>query len=93
MTATALDTHVLSGDSPPRQLYQNGILYLHQRCAKCGRDFMREPGKTDWQAAYIGIGAFKVELLADSVTERWVSEECPGRILESDNVQRLTRRS
>ncbi len=52
---------------------------------------MRELGKTEWQAAY--IGAFKVELLADSVTERWVTEECPGRILESDNDQRLTRRS
>ena len=89
MTPTALDSHIFSGDSPPRELYHDGKLYLHQRCAKCGRDFMREPDSTDWKAVY--IGAFKVELLADSVTERWITEECPGRILESDNEQRLTR--
>jgi hypothetical protein len=35
----------------------------------------------------------KVELLADDVTQRWLSTECPGHILIEANVDRALRRS
>ncbi|SRR6266851_2328106 len=37
-----------------------------------------------WQAATAGIR--RIELLEDSLTERWVREECPGRLLPADDL-------
>jgi hypothetical protein len=45
----------------------------------------RFPAKSDharWQAAT--VGTLRIEPLADSVTERWVTEDCPGRFLTED---------
>ena len=89
MKPLGLKTHVWPDDFPPQEIYHDGKLYLHQKCAKCGRDFLREPDSTDWKAAH--IGAFKIELLADSVSDRWVNEECPRRVLAANDGQRLRR--
>jgi hypothetical protein len=43
----------------------------------------------DWRAIYIAI--FKVELLANVVTKRWLQEEFPRRRLPDDDVARATR--
>jgi len=45
---------------------------------------MQALDRTRWQAATVGI--LRIEPLADSVTERWVTEECPGRLLPDDGL-------
>ena len=64
---------------------------LFFRCRRCGRDFAQGLNGAGWHAAYIGL--LKVELLADDVTQRWLSTECPGHILIEANVDRGLRRS
>jgi hypothetical protein len=39
------------------------------------------------------VGAIRIELLVESVSERWVCEECPGRFLAEDVRTRAMRRS
>ena len=90
----ALDTHAWSDGATPHQIHQSGRTVFHHRCSRCGRDFAREfdgSDGSDWQAAY--VGAIRIELLAESVSERWVSEECPARIQPQDHAARATRRS
>jgi hypothetical protein len=87
-----MDSHVWSDDeSAPHQINQDGKVILHRRCMVCGRDFAREVTSSEWQAAH--LGAFRIEVLAESVTERWVNQKCPGQILEADIEQRRLRRS
>jgi hypothetical protein len=71
------------GDTP-RQITQDGKIIFHHRCLRCGRDFVQAIDRARWQAATAGIR--RIELLADSVTERWVREECPGRLLPADDL-------
>ncbi len=90
----ALDTHAWSDGITPHQVRQSGRIVLHQSCSRCGREFAREfdgSDGSDWQAAY--VGAIRIELLVESVSGRWVSEECPGRLLTTDHAQRAMRRS
>jgi hypothetical protein len=92
MRPNAMDSHVWSDDeSAPHQINQDGKVILHRRCMVCGRDFAREVTSSEWQAAH--LGAFRIEFLAESVTEIWVNQECPGQILEADIEQRRLRRS
>jgi hypothetical protein len=60
-------------------------------CRLCARDSAQELDGAGWQAVQVGI--FKVDLLAESVNERWLREECPGRFLPDDNIPRAMRRS
>ena len=90
-TTNALHTHLWSDGTTPRQITQDGKTILHHRCLRCGRDFTHGVNGAGWQAAYIGI--FKVELLADCVSQRWLREECPRRLLPEDDVSRAMRRS
>jgi hypothetical protein len=39
------------------------------------------------------VEVLRIEILADSVTERWVKEECPGRLLTEDCFSRATRQT
>ncbi len=83
----ALDTHSWSGGAYPHQIQQSGRVVLHHQCLRCGREFAREfdgADGSDWHAAY--VGAIRIELLADSVNERWLGEECPGRLLQTDDA-------
>jgi hypothetical protein len=45
-------------------------------CKSCGREFARDPADSEWRAAY--VGPFNVTLLAEAISQQWVSEPCPG---------------
>ena len=85
-----LQTHVWADDLP-HQITQDGEIIFHHRCVRCGRDFMEPTDGTGWQAAYVGV--LRIEPLADSVTERWVTEDCPGRLIADDCRSRATRQN
>ena len=86
-----LQTHVWADDDIPHQITQGGEIVFHHRCVRCGRDFVQPTDGTGWQAAYVEV--LRIELLADSVTERWVREECPGRLLSEDCFSRTMRQA
>ena len=86
-----LQTHVWADDDIPHQITQGGEIVFHHRCVRCGRDFVQPADGTGWQAAYVEV--LRIELLADSVTERWVREECPGRLLTEDCFSRAKRQA
>ena len=86
-----LQTHVWAdGDTPQQVTQDDEIIFLH-RCESCGRDFVQPIDRTGWHAAYVGV--LRIEKLADSVTERWIREECPGRLLTEDCFSRATRQA
>ena len=92
--SNALDTHAWSGGANPHQIQQSGRVVLHHNCVRCGREFAREfdgSDGSDWQAVY--VGPIRIELLVDSVNERWLREKCPGQLLQTDNAQRAMRRN
>ena len=88
-----LQTHVWAdGGAAPHQIMQDGRTIVHQRCLRCGRDFALELDGSGWHALYVGV--FRVELLAESVTARWLTEECPRQFLwTQDEEARAMRRS
>ncbi|HXN86043.1 MAG TPA: hypothetical protein VN867_08225 [Candidatus Binataceae bacterium] len=89
----SLQTHVWADEgATPHQIMQDGRTIVHQRCLRCGRDFALELDGSGWHALYVGV--FRVELLAESVTERWLTEECPRQFLwTQDEEARAMRRS
>jgi hypothetical protein len=80
-----LPTHKFS-DGPPRRITQSGKTIFHQRCLNCGRDFGQGLDGGGWRAIYVGV--LRIELLADSVNDRWLREPCPKQLLPSDNDDR-----
>ena len=86
-----LRTHVWADGDLPHQVTQDGEIIFYRRCVRCGRDFVQTIDGTGWQAASVGV--LRIEFLADSVTERWVREECPGRLLADDCRSRVTQRA
>jgi hypothetical protein len=86
-----LRTHVWADGDLPHQVTQDDEIIFYRRCVRCGRDFVQTIDGTGWQAASVGV--LRIELLADSVTERWVREECPGRLLADDCRSRVTRQA
>jgi hypothetical protein len=84
-------THSWSDGDRPREIKQDSRTILHHRCRRCARDFVQGLDGSGWHAAYIGL--FKVELLADSVNERWLTERCPEELLSSDQDDRAMRRA
>jgi hypothetical protein len=83
-------THVWSDAEILRQIEQDGRALLHQRCLRCESDFAEGLDGSGWHAFYVRV--LRVELLADSVDEQWLREECPGRLLPDDDVSRATWR-
>jgi hypothetical protein len=88
-----LQTHVWADEgASPHQIMQDGRTIVHQRCLRCGRDFALELDGSGWHALYVGV--FRVELLAESVTARWLTEECPRQFLwTQDQEARAMRQS
>ena len=86
-----LQTHVWADDDISDQITQDGEIVFHHRCVRCGRDFVQPADGTGWRAAYVEV--LRIELLADSVTERWIREECPGRLLTEDCFSRAMRQA
>ena len=83
----SLKTHIWS--ALPRQIFQDGRTIAHQRCLRCSRDFALELDGSGWHAVYVGV--FRVELLAEAVNRRWLSEDCPKKILPADAGDRAKR--
>jgi hypothetical protein len=77
-----LQTHAWADPCNPHQIMQDGELLYHHRCVRCGRDFLQTTDGTGWQAAFVGVQ--RIEPLADGVTERWVTDDCPGRLMVDD---------
>jgi len=86
----AFRTHSFS-EAIPHSIKQDGKSILHRRCLRCGRDFAQGLNGAGWQAAYVGV--LRVELLAESVNRRWLTEECPMRFLLTDQDDRAMRHS
>jgi hypothetical protein len=86
----ALRTHSFA-DAIPHTIKQDGRSILHRRCLGCGRDFARGFDGAGWEAVYVGV--LRVELLAQSVNHRWLTEECPMSVLPTDSDDRAMRRS
>jgi hypothetical protein len=72
-----LDTHLWSESEIPHIIHQDGRTIYHQRCVSCGRDFGQGLNGAGWQAVYVGI--LRIELLAESVDDRWLTQRCPGK--------------
>jgi len=87
----SLYSHLWSNGGPPRQITQDGRTVVHHRCVRCGRDFALELDGSGWHAIYVGL--LRVELLAESVSRRWLAEKCPGLPLwDKDREDRATRK-
>ena len=85
-----LQTHIWSDGTTPRQFLQDGQTIFHRHCALCWREFVRGiDGVPDWEAAHAGV--FRIERLGKHVSVRWLSEECPRRVLRADDVARALR--
>src|ERR1700735_2739824 len=76
MASKGLETHLWVGNNS-RDLEIEGKPIVLFRCPICERNFAREQAETNWRAAR--VGTFRVEYLSESISERWVSEPCPGR--------------
>lgn len=83
-------THIWSGGNNPHWIKQDGSTVLLLQCSSCRRDFAQGIGGLDWRAVYIGV--FKIELLADAISSRWLEEDCPKYRRADDDIARTTRR-
>jgi hypothetical protein len=81
--------HVRADGDMRRQITQDREIILPHRCLRLRPRFPAKNDHTRWQAAT--VGTLRIEPLADSVTERWVTEDCPGRLLADDCRSRATR--
>ena len=74
-------------DANPRRLQVGaGTPVLHQHCVQCGRDFLMDP--TSRRARAVSVCAVSFHQLDDAVTERWLTESCPGTHLLGDEEDR-----
>jgi hypothetical protein len=65
-----------------------GRPFLHRRCQICERDFARPLVEKKWQAVHVGV--LSLDFLDDEITQRWVSEDCPGHPLSGEaNSERI----
>jgi hypothetical protein len=80
MEDDGLETHLWIGNHS-RQIKIDGEPIVLYRCPLCTRDFSREPGKPNWRAIY--VSTFRIAFLPDAVSQKWLSEPCPGRPQQS----------
>jgi hypothetical protein len=86
-----LHTHVFSdGADGPLLFNQNGKSIYYQRCFRCGRDFGVGLNGGGWRA--INVGLLQIDLLADWVSDRWLTEKCPGQPLWIQDAEARTMR-
>jgi hypothetical protein len=76
MASQGLESHLWVGNHSREPEIEGNLIVLF-RCPLCERNFAREPSRTKWRAAR--VETFRVVYLPDSVSERWVSEPCPGK--------------
>jgi hypothetical protein len=63
---------------------ENTVLQHH--CVRCGRDFVTDTSSNSCYAVL--VSAISFDQLSDDVTERWLSEPCPGKRLRLDDEDR-----
>jgi hypothetical protein len=63
-----------------------GHPFVQQLCRKCGRAFVEDVSTGERQAVHVSV--FKLNPLANEVTTRWLSENCPAEHLKADEVDR-----
>src|SRR5215472_6843726 len=71
-----------------QQVSIKGRTFFHRRCQICERDFARSLVEGEWRAVYIGV--LSLDFLDEKITQRWMSEDCPGRPLPGEaNSERI----
>src|SRR5215472_1858416 len=65
-----------------QQVSIKGRTFFHRRCQICERDFARSLVEGEWRAVYIGV--LSLDFLDEKITQRWMSEDCPGRPLPGE---------
>jgi hypothetical protein len=70
----------------PHLMIESGEAVLHNHCVQCGRDIVTVLSSGSLHAVYVSVFCFY--RLDDGVTERWLSEQCPGQRLASDDEDR-----
>jgi hypothetical protein len=81
MEDQGLQTH-LWGGSRSRQIEIDGKSIVLYYCPKCSRNFAREPGGPTWKA--VSVSTFHIEVMPDSVSQKWISEPCPDHPGQDD---------
>lgn len=75
--------------NPRRVSLASSQTVLQHRCVRCGREFVTVESSGECYAVYASAVSF--HRLSDEVTQRWVSEECPGRHIEADDKERAEK--
>jgi hypothetical protein len=81
-----VDDHQWHGRKAPHLKIDLGGLVLQHHCGRCGRDIVTVLSSGSRHAVYASVLCFY--RLDDEVTERWLSEPCPGRHLAIDDEAR-----
>ena len=90
LSGNQLHTHHFGGKQAISRFNQDGKSILYRRCMRCWRDFGQGfDGVHSWEAIYVGV--LRIERLARSVTERWLSEVCPSSPPPEDEAARALR--
>jgi hypothetical protein len=75
----------------PHLKLESGEAVVQHRCSRCGRDIVTLLSSGGRHAVYASVVCFYH--LDDEVTQRWLSEPCPGKRLHSDDDDRKRLRS
>lgn len=71
---------------PRRLAVEPSNTVVQHHCVRCGRDFVTDPSSNSSYAVF--VSAISFHQLSDQVTQRWLSEPCPGRHLSRDDEDR-----
>jgi hypothetical protein len=66
-----------------------GIVFRHCRCELCHRDFIEDVVTGERHAVKVSV--FDFIRLANEVSDRWLNEPCPKKLMPSDAADRLKR--
>jgi hypothetical protein len=67
---------------------ESGETVIQHHCASCGRDFITDISNN---GLAVFVSAISFHQLNDAITTRWLSDDCPGRQLFSDEEDRRRR--
>jgi hypothetical protein len=70
----------------PHLKLESGAAVVHHHCGRCGRDIVTVLESGALYAVYASTFCF--QRLDDEVTQRWMSEPCPGKRLPIDDEDR-----
>jgi len=71
-----------------QQVSIGGRTFFHRQCQICRGGFARSLDNGEWDSVHVGFLSFN--FLDDEITQRWVTENCPGGpLLREANSKRL----